>query len=564
MAVSKPVTIALPVGIDLGTTYSAVAYLDVLGQPRTILNERGEKTTASAVYIKPDRTVVVGHEALETRRDRPDRVAVNFKRDMGERLYREAVGGKEFSPQALSALVLKKLIQDAQRELYEISGAVITVPAYFGDAKRRATQEAGRIAGINVLDIINEPTAAAMANAFQQYLAMGGEGDRLDVAQIAARAPTTTLVYDLGGGTFDVTVIRIDSNSFEVLATGGEVKLGGLDFDERMVTFYCDEFQRRYGVDPRDTSESLERIRATCELAKIALSSNDQTVIIGEYLGRKLQLPVSRARFNQLTADLITRTQISTEMLLEDALLSWDQIDEILMVGGSSRIPRVSEMLEEISGKQPSMSIAPDEIVSHGAAIHAAILELGERSPGRGVDGKTAGEKDALSEEQMAEQQRQMQAIFDDNMVQTARQVRLTNVNSHGLGVIVRSSREKRTVNSVVIPENTPLPASRVKIFGTEAENQRRVRLRIVEGDARDPRACTQIGECLIEPLPKGLPKGAPVEVAFSYDASGRIHVKATEKTHNITAQVELHHQGGYSAKELDDMTDNIAELDVE
>ena len=164
----------------------------------------------------------------------------------------------------------------------------------------------------------------------------------------------------------------------------------------------------------------------------------------------------------------------------------------------------------------------------------------------------------------MAEQQRQMQAIFDDNMVQAARQVRLTNVNSHGLGVIVRSSREGRTVNSVVIPENTPLPASRVKIFGTEAVNQRRVRLRIVEGDARDPRACTQIGECLIEPLPKGLPKGAPVEVAFSYDASGRIHVKATEKTHNITAQVELHHDGGYSSKELDEMTDIIAELDVE
>lgn len=561
MAVSKPVTIALPIGIDLGTTYSAVAYLDVLGQPRTILNERGEKTTASAVFIKPDRTVVIGQEALEARRDRPDRVAVNFKRDMGERLYRDAVGGKEFSPQALSALVLKKLVQDAQRELYEISGAVITVPAYFGDAKRRATQEAGRIAGINVLDIINEPTAAAMANAFQQYIAMGGEGDRLDVAQIAARAPTTTLVYDLGGGTFDVTVIRIDSNNFEVLATGGEVKLGGLDFDERMVTFFCDEFQRRYGVDPRSTPESLEKIRATCELAKIALSSNDQTVIIGEYLGRKLQLPVSRARFNQLTADLITRTQISTEMLLEDALLSWDQIDEILMVGGSSRIPRVSEVLEEISGKQPSMSIAPDEIVSHGAAIHAAILELGDKRPSRSA---AQGDRDVLSEEQMAEQQRQMQAIFDDNMVQAARQVRLTNVNSHGLGVIVRSSREGRTVNSVVIPENTPLPASRVKIFGTEAVNQRRVRLRIVEGDARDPRACTQIGECLIEPLPKGLPKGAPVEVAFSYDASGRIHVKATEKTHNITAQVELHHEGGYSSKELDEMTDIIAELDVE
>lgn len=563
MTQSNPVTIALPVGIDLGTTYSAIAYLDVLGQPRTVLNEKGEKTTPSAVYIKPDRSVIIGQEALDARRERPDRVAVNFKRDMGERLYRDTVGGKEFSPQALSALVLKKLIQDAQRELFEVSGAVITVPAYFGDAKRRATQEAGRIAGLNVLDIINEPTAAALANAFQQYLSLGGEGDRLDLARIAARAPTTTLVYDLGGGTFDVTVIRIDSNDFEVLATGGEVKLGGVDFDERLVGFYCDEFQRRYGVDPRDTPESLEKTRSTCELAKIALSGNDQTVIVGEYLGRKLQLPINRARFDQLTADLITRTQISTEMLLEDALLDWSQIDDILMVGGSSRIPRVSEMLEQISGKKPSMSIAPDEIVSHGAAIHAAILELSDEKP-RGLSSEASDHPNALTEREMAEQQKQMQAIFDENMVQAARNIRLTNVNSHGLGVIVRSSREGRTVNSVVIPENTPLPASRIKVFGTEAENQRRVRLRIVEGDARDPRACTQIGECVIEPLPKGLPKGAPVEVSFSYDSSGRIRVKATEKTNNITAQVSLRHEGGYSSSELDEMTDIIAELDVE
>lgn len=560
----KPKGIPLPVGIDLGTTFSTIAYMDVLGQPRTILNALGQRVTPSAVLIKADRSIVVGEEALKARRETPHRVAVNFKRDMGEKLYRESVAGKEFSPQALSALVIKKLIQDAERELFGVSGVVITVPAYFGDARRKATQDAGRIAGVKVLDIINEPTAAALANAFQQYLAQGGDRQRLDVARIAARAPSTTLIYDLGGGTFDVTIIRIDSHDFEVLATGGEVRLGGIDFDKRILKFFCDEFLRRYGVDPRDTPETLEKMRGTCELAKIALSENPQTNIVGEHLGRRLQLPLSRARFDHLTADLIARTQMSTQVLLEDALLTWDKIDDILLVGGSSRIPRVRQMLEEMSGKKVAMAIAPDEIVAHGAAIHAAILELSD-SPAMPVPGQ---ERRLSSDEAGApadqEHQRQMRAIFDEHVVAAASKVKLTNVNSHGLGVIVRSSKEGRTVNSVVIPENTPLPASRVKTFGTEAANQRRVRLRIVEGDARDPRACTKIGECIIEPLPKGLPKGSPVEVSFIYDVSGRIDVKAVEVTNNISAQVELHRDTGYSVSDVDDMAEIVAEIDVE
>jgi molecular chaperone DnaK len=603
---------ARPVGIDLGTTYSSIAFLDDDGDPQTVLNEFGKDVTPSAVYLKPDRSIVVGEKALEARRLRPDRVAVNFKRDMGERLYHETVGGKEFSPEALSALVIKKLAKDAAERVEQVTGAVITVPAYFGDAKRKATQDAGRIAGLRVLDIINEPTAAALANAFQNFVLRGGDKTSLEVAQIATRAPSTTLVYDLGGGTFDVTIIRIDSNDFEVVATGGEIRLGGVDFDNRLVDYFCDEHQRRFGVDPRDTPESLEKIRATCELAKIALSNHEQTIIVGEHLGKTLQLPLSRTRFEQLTADLLARTQISTEMLLEDALLTWDKIDNILLVGGSSRMPRVARMLADISGKMPEMAVAPQQIVAYGAAIHAAILALeldhkpaprrtpaapptnpgtpagNPASPGAPqkapADPGASGSAVKLTFVEFQEANGTAPPArapapsvtpptpapppapppLAPAIAAVAKSVRLHDVNSHGVGVIVRSSRENRTVNSVIIPKNTPLPATRVKLFGTEAKNQRQIRLRITEGQTRDPRGCTQIGECLVKDLPKGLPKGAPVEVSFTYDKSGRIQVRAVELTYGTSAEVELNRAGGSGPLVSSPApAESIAELDV-
>ncbi len=553
-----------PVGIDLGTTFSALAYVDEFGEPRTILNSSGRDVTPSAVLINPDRSIVVGEEALVARKSRPERVAVNFKRDMGERFYHESVCGKEFSPEALSALVLKKLAQDAKSALEDITGVVITVPAYFGDAKRKATQDAGRIAGLKVLDIINEPTAAALANAFQEYLSRGGDKTEMTIASIATRAPSTTLVFDLGGGTFDVTIIRIDDNDFEVIATGGEVRLGGIDFDARLVNYFCDELQRRHGVDPRDTPESLERVRSACEQAKIDLSNVEQTIIQADHLGRNLQLPISRNRFDFLTADLISRAQISTEMLLEDSLLTWDKIDNILLVGGSSRIPRVSRVLAEISGKEPDMAIAPDQIVAHGAAIHAAILGLGHSAVRVTDTGAKIIDHDFPQTGDADEEQRRMQAIFAPQVVEAAKSVTLTNVNSHGLGVIVREAGTTRTVNSLIIPKNTPLPTTRVKVFGTEAADQRQVRMRITEGDTRDPRGCVQIGECTISQLPRGLPKGSPVEVSFQYDASGRIHVRAVELASRTSADVEIKRDHDFNQEAIDKLTDAMAEIDIE
>ncbi|MFH0983428.1 MAG: Hsp70 family protein [Planctomycetota bacterium] len=551
------------VGIDLGTTFSTMAYVDARGQVKTITNREGEPLTPSAVLIEPDRTVRVGREALRARSDRPDRVATNFKRDMGERFYREPIGGKEFSPEALSALVLKKLVTDAGHKIGGVAGAVITVPAYFGDPRRKATQDAGRIASLEVMDIINEPTAAALADAFRQYLRHGGDTTQFELAAIAATAPSTTLVFDLGGGTFDVTVIRIEGEHFNVLATGGEVRLGGIDFDARLVGFFCDEFVRRHGVDLRDSPPSLATIQFACEQAKITLSSRTQTVIMGERFGKQLHLTINRRQLEGMTSDLLTRAQISVETLMEDALLTWDKIDDILLVGGSSRMPMVSEMLNRISGKKPNMDQAPDEIVAHGAAIHAAILHMhaqptvsvaadGSRTLGTPEVGETP-EPDLPP----------LPDLFDPKVVEATRRVRLTNVNSHGLGVIVRNPQENRVVNSVIIPRNTPLPTERMKVFGTEAAHQRLVRLRVVEGDTRDPRGCTQLGECVIRDLPKGLPKGAPVEVSFRYDPSGRIHVRAVELRHGIAAEVELVRETGFEQEDLDRLRNVVSEIDL-
>jgi len=558
------------VGIDLGTTFSTVAYVDPQGHPVTIENGDGEPTTPSVVQIRPDRSILVGREAVEAAWQYPDRTAFNFKRDMGDRFYRHPIGGKEFAPEALSALVLKRLALDARAQIGPVEEAVITVPAYFGDNRRKATEDAGRIAGLRVVDILNEPTAAALANAFRQYLEQGGDTIHFEIAAVAATAPTTTLVFDLGGGTFDVTVIRIDGHRFDVLATGGEVRLGGVDFDERLLGYFSDEFARRNGVDPRDDPGTALRIRHACELAKRNLSQRDQAVVIAEHLGRKLHLPVTRKQFEQLTADLLTRTQLSTEMLLEDAVLTWERVDEILLVGGSSRMPMVSQMLERISGKRPNMSLAPDQIVAHGAAIHAAIQQM--RAPVAVVhaDGaRTIASPepwmqlalDSSEPGRVAREDDDIGKLFDETVIQAGRKVALHNVNAHSLGAVVRASRENRIVNSRVIPRNTPLPTTRTKVFGTEAPNQSTVRVRIVEGESRDPAACTQIGECVVYELPPGLPQGAPVEVTFRYDASGRIRVRAVELTHQTSAEVEIERDSGFKPAEIEQLRDSVSKL---
>ncbi len=551
------------VGIDLGTTFSAIAYVDGRGTPVTVKNADGHAVTPSVVMIDPARNVLVGERARETGLTRPDLVAVNFKRDMGDKFYHRLVGGREFSPEALSAIVLKKLRDDFQHQLGPVAGAVVTVPAYFGDSRRKAAEDAGRIAGLRVVDIINEPTAAALANAFRQYLHAGGSTIRFEVAAIAATAPSTTLVFDLGGGTFDVTIIRINGEQFNVLATGGDVRLGGVDFDKRLADAIADDFVRHHGVDPRDNEESYANLLTASERAKIELSTAQQVAVQLDHLGRHVAVPITRDRFNSLTSDLITRLQMSVEMLLEDALLTWDRIDDVLLVGGSSRMPMVHEMLARMSGKRPNMATAPEQIVAHGAAIHAAITQMTGSALNAADDGTRSVVQDTLTEVG-GDDGEDVLSIFDAPVIAAAGKVQLTDVNSHSLGVIVRSSREQRLANSIVIPNNTPLPTSRTKVFGTEAANQRIVRVLVVEGDTRDPRGCTQIGECVIRDLPKGLPLGSPVEVTFRFDKSGRIHVHARETTTQIGAEASFQRESGFDPITLDQLTDAVSQLTVE
>ncbi len=549
------------VGIDLGTTNSAIAYVDAKGHAVNIPNKLGDVLTPSVVQIGSDRRIFVGREACENASKNPDRTATNIKRDIGEKLYRDPLGGREFSPEALSALILKQLVLDARKEIGPVREAVITVPAYFGDTKRKATEDAGRIAGLSVVDVLNEPTAAALAHAFGEYIGRGGSSEQFDVATVAATVPNTTLVFDLGGGTFDVTVIRIDSNNFEVLATGGEVRLGGIDFDERLLGAFCDEFTRRFGVDPRDDPGSTIRIRSTCELAKRALTERMQTVIMAEHLGRKLSIPISRGQFEELTSDLVTRMQMSTEMLLEDAMLTWDRIDTALLVGGSTRMPCIAQMLELISGKEPVMAAAPEEIVSHGAAIHAAIIQLNRGQPITALNEREAEELEIAKPLDPDDSDSDMDPIFDESVAEAVKSVQLGNVNAHSLGVVVRSPRENRIVHARIIHRNTPLPSVRTKIFGTEAANQTTVRLPVMEGESRDPAACTYVGECVIDKLPDHLPQGSPVEVTFTFDPSGRLRVRAMELSNNVAAEVEIVRNSGFEKKEISSMAENLTKL---
>ncbi len=551
------------VGIDLGTTFSGIAYVDRAGRPVSVPNRDGSFVTPSVVMIGSNREIKVGEVARRAAIEHPDLVAVNFKRDMGDKFYHQPVGGKEFSPEALSALVLRRLREDFESQIGPVRGAVITVPAYFGDLRRKATQDAGRIAALDVVDIINEPTAAALANAFRQYLEAGGSSIRFEIAAIAATAPSTTLVFDLGGGTFDATIIRINGEHFNVLATGGEVRLGGVDFDRRLAMRLADDFEKHHGHDARKDENAKALLFATAEQVKIALSAEPQTTARLRADGQDMAVPMTRDRFEHMTADLLTRLQMTVEMLLEDALLTWDRIDDVLLVGGASRMPMVCRMLERISGRKPNMATAPEQIVAHGAAIHAAITQMATSAATVTTDGARTFGSSELAESETGSGENILD-FFDPPVVEAAQKIQMADVNSHSLGVIVRSSKENRIVNSVVIPGNTPIPTARTKVFGTEAANQRIIRVPVVEGSSRDPRGCTQIGECVIRDLPKGLPQGSPVEVVFKYDRSGRIHVQATETTTQFTGEASIQRDSGFDQKTIEELTRAVRELTVE
>lgn len=504
------------VGIDLGTTYSAIARVREDGEPESLLNADGRNITPSVVLLGEDGQVVVGPSFERTSQESPDHIVEAVKRQMGNKNFYVVYQNKKLTPEFISALILKKLKQDAEKRIGPIANAVITVPYYFNDVRRKATQDAGRIAGLNVVDIINEPTAATLAYAWKK-----GELGRTDISQ----EPKTILVYDLGGGTFDVTVVRYTPTQFRVLATDGDVMLGGIDWTRRIVDHIAEQFLRKFGEDPRTDQEAIRNFTLECEDAKRLLSKQNQAPVNVYFKGKTLSLALTRSDFERMTADLLQRTQDTTELVLQQAKVDPKTLTEIVLVGGSTYMPSVERMMKEICDKPPTRDLRPEEAVAQGAAIHAAILEARENR-----DSKVG-----------------------EAVTRRLKGVQMSDVNSHSLGVKISDPEQRgRKINHIMIPRNSPVPQKITQRFATNSDNQKTIHVYILEGDARDPEACTLIGDFRIIDLPPNLPAGSPVEVTYSYDANGRVHCEARELTGNRVAKTEIVRDMGLTDQNVD------------
>ena len=505
------------VGIDLGTTYSSLAQLDNEGNPISLLNSDGKTTTPSVVLLGESGHVIVGPSPERISVENPDNIVEAIKRQMGSKTWSKVYQGKKLTPEFISALILKKLKQDAEATAGPIVNAVVTVPYYFNDLRRKATQDAGRIAGLNVIDIINEPTAATLAYAW-----MKGELGRTDLA----RNERTIMVYDLGGGTFDVTVVRYTPTHFRVLATDGDVMLGGIDWTNRIVEHVAEQFRRKFGSDPLAEPETRLVFTQECEDAKRKLSGKAQVPVNLYFQGKTLTVSVTRGDFERMTGDLMQRTRDTTELVLQQSGVEAGSLDEVVLVGGSTHMPAVFDMLKTVAGRLPSRELNPDEAVAQGAAIHAAILEARE----------TGGES------------RMALAV-----IKRLRSVTATDVNSHSLGVEITDPVNRAIKsNHVMIPRNTAIPHTVSQRFKTNVPNQQRIRVRLLQGEVPDITACTVIGDFQITNLPPNLPVGSPIELTYSYDAQGRIRAEAKELTGNSKAAAEIVREGGVNDAGVD------------
>jgi len=517
------------VGIDLGTTYSAIAQLDPDGVPLSLPNADGKPITPSVVLLGDDGKVIVGPTFERMSLEDPSHIVEAIKRQMGNKDFFVVYQNKKLTPEFISALILKKLKQDAEKVIGPITNAVITVPYYFNDIRRKATQDAGRIAGLNVIDIINEPTAATLAYAWQR-----GELGRVDLAN----KERTILVYDLGGGTFDVTVVRYTPTAFRVLATDGDVMLGGLDWSRRIVDHIAEQFHRKFNEDPREDPESMMTITQECEDAKRELSNKAQVPVNCYYKGKSLTVALTRGDFERMTGDLMQRTRDTTELVMQQAGMKRGQLDEVVLVGGSTYMPVVEAMLKEVTGMAPSRAVVPEEAVAQGACIHAAILE----ARATGGDSRLA------------------RAVIN-----RLRSVNTTDVNSHSLGVKITDPNNRvRKINHIMIPKNSPVPHRVTQKFVTNSPNQQRVHVCVLEGDASDPDACTTIGDFRVVNLPPNLPAGSPVEITYEYDKNGRINAYAKELTGNRDAQIEIQRSQGLDTEGVNAFENLAVQYNVE
>ena len=495
------------VGIDLGTTFSTWAIVNDQGEPEPIPNDDDDVETASLILLAENRHVIVGPNRSRAAMEDPENVIERIKRQMGTVGYHRQFDGQDITPEFVSSLILRKLKQDGERRLGPIANAVITVPYYFNDTRRKSTQDAGRIAGLNVISIINEPTAAALTYAWHK-----GELGRAD-----NKKTHKILIYDLGGGTFDSTVVEYSANNFHVVSTDGDVKLGGVDWNDRLADYVCEQFLEKHGVNLHQFPKTMQILRNDCDVAKIQLTTREQTNISCRHEGRSISVPITRKLFEELTYDLLQRTADTTEYVIAQANMKFSDLDAVVMIGGSTLMPQVPAMLERVTGLVPyrNPDLDPHTAVARGAAIHAAILEAQHNGASQ----------------------------LDERVKKMLVNVREEDVNSHGLGVVA-ANKEKEMVNHIMIPRNTTLPYSITKTFQTNKDGQTRISVQVMEGDAPDPSACALLGKCRIVDLPENLPKGTLVDVTYSFDKAGRISISAREKLSGKTAKTEIERRG--------------------
>ena len=481
------------IGIDLGTTNSCVAVMEG-GEPVVITNSEGARTTPSVVSFQANGERLVGQIAKRQAITNPEHTIISIKREMGTD-HKTKIDDKTYSPQEISAMILQKIKADAEAYLGEtVSQAVITVPAYFNDAERQATKDAGRIAGLEVLRIINEPTAASLAYGL----------DKTDHSE-------KIFVYDLGGGTFDVSILELGDGVFEVLSTNGDTHLGGDDFDQKIIDYIANDFKSQYGIDLRNDKSAVQRLKEAAEKAKIELSSSMQTninlpFITADATGPKhIDMNLTRAKFNELTHDLVQRSIEPMKKALSDAGLTIGQIDKVILVGGSTRIPAVQEAVKNFTGKEPSKGVNPDECVAMGAAIQAGAL--------------TGEVKDVL----------------------------LLDVTPLTLGIETLGG-----VATPLIERNTTIPAKKSQVFSTAADGQTSVEIHVVQGErqmATDNKTLGRFTLSGIAPAPRGIPQ---IEVTFDIDANGIVKVSAMDKGTGKEANITITASTNLSDEEVE------------